>query len=428
METKILSAIHSVMWMVPVAALCLIGSGCMTATVVAAGAGAAYVFIPGEAKWNQGNFAGDLYRQSIPAEGKGNAAISPYSMASILSLTYTGATNSTARGMASALCLEDRGEEVASVFRRINRALLAAGADDGLTLDYGNSIWPKTGLTLQQSFIDTAHKGFDCDVIPVPMNEMGRIRINQFVKDQTKGKIDGIIPPPLADDTDLILINTLYFKAKWLTPFPKDETADRVFHAPDGDVSAKFMSRTGAYRHAACEGYDALYLPYQGETAEMLVFLPSETFGMDALVKAFGTGFLKKTDAVAQEKQVGVSIPKFTIESSMELSQALVDMGMGLAFSDKAEFPGITSDYQLQISQVLHKVRVDVDEDGTEAAAATAVMMMRSSMMPRPPEVEFVADKPFLFLIRERSTGVVLFMGRLEKPTTPDHDGGADGV
>ncbi len=417
----------SLVLMVLFAALCLIDPGCTTAAIVATGAGAAYVLLPGEAKWNQGNFAGDLYRQSIPAEGKGNAAISPYSMASILSLTYTGATNSTARGMASALCIEDRGDEVASVFRRINKALLAAGADDGIKIEYGNSIWTKAGLTLEQPFIDTAHKGFDCDVIPVAMNEMGRSRINQFVKDQTKGKIDEIIPPPLDSNTELILINTLYFKAKWLTPFPKGETADRVFHAPDGDVSAKFMSRTGAYRHAACEGYDALYLPYQGETAEMLVFLPSETFGMDALVKAFGTGFIKKTDAAAQEKQVGVSIPKFNIESSMEVSQPLVDMGMGLAFSAKAEFPGITSDCQLQISKVIHKVRVDVDEDGTEAAAATAVMMMRSAMMPRPPEVEFVADKPFLFLIRERSTGVVLFMGRVEKPSASDSSEGSDG-
>ncbi len=428
MKTTILFAIHSMMLTVPFAALCFISMGCTTAAILATGAGAAYVLLPGEAKWNQGNFAGDLYRQSIPAEGKGNAAISPYGVASILSLTYTGATNSTARGMASALCIDDRGDEVASVFRRINQALLAAGADDGIMLEYGNSIWPKVGLTLGQLFIDTAHKGFDCDVIPVAMNEVGRSRINQFVKDQTKGKIDEIIPPPLDDKTDLILINTLYFKAKWLNSFSKGETADRIFHAPAGDVSTKFMSRIGAYRHAACEGYNALYLPYQGEMAEMLVFLPSETFGMDALVKAFGTDFIKRTDRIAQEKQVGVSIPKFSIESSMELSQPLVDMGMGLAFSDKAEFPGITSDCQLQISKVIHKVRVDVDEDGTEAAAATVVMMARSFMMPRPPEVEFVADKPFLFLIRERSTGVVLFMGRVEKPSIAENGGVTDGV
>ena len=418
----------STMLIMSVGVLCFASMGCMTALVAGAvGAGATAVLVPGEPKWDHNNFAGDLYRLTAPAEGEGNVAVSPYSVASVLALTYTGATNATAKGMASALCIENRGEEVAHVFRRINQALIDAGIDDGIKFQYSNSIWPKTGLTIKQSFIDTAHKGFDCDVIPVAMNEAGRTRINQFVAQETKGMIQEIIPPPLNDDTDLILLNTLYFKAKWRTEFKKSETADHVFHAPGGDLTAKFMSRTGAYRHAACDGYDALYLPYRGETAEMLVFLPHEDFGLNALAKAFGNELVKKTDAIASEKQVEVSIPKFSIESSMLLNKPLVNMGMGLAFSDLADFAGITSDCALKISKVIHKVRVDVDEAGTEAAAATAIMMMRSAMMPRPPQVEFIADRPFLFLIRERSTGVVVFMGRVEKPSASDNAEETDG-
>ncbi len=412
----------------PIVTLCFASMGCMTALVAGvAGTGAVAIFVPGEPKWDQANFAGDLYRLSAPAEGQGNVAVSPYSVASVLALTYTGATNSTAKGMAAALCIENRGEEVAHVFRRINQVLIDAGIDDGIKFQYSNSIWTKAGLTLRQSFIDTAHKGFDCDIIPVAMNEEGRSRINQFVKGETEGMIPEIIPPPLNDDTDLILINTLYFKAKWLNEFKKSGTSNRVFHAPDGDLSAKFMTRIGSYRHSECERYAALYLPYRGETAEMIVFLPREDFGLDAIVKAFGTDLIKQTDAVSREKQVGVSIPKFSIESSMELNKPLVDLGMGLAFSDAADFSGITSDCALKINKVIHKVRVDVDEEGTEAAAATAIMMMRSAMLPRPPEVEFSADRPFLFLIRERSTGVVLFMGRVEKPSASDREGDADG-
>jgi serpin B len=381
--------------------------------VIGAGAGVGATCLLGPPEWRHEDFAGDFFRVSAPAEG--NAAVSPYGAASVLALTYTGARHSTAAGMATALSIEDRGVEVASVFQKMNRALVNAGADDGIKLQSGNSIWPRHGLMLNPTFVDSAHKGFGCDVVPVKMNEKGRAKINAFVAKKTSGLVREIVPAPLAEDTELILVNTLHFKAKWLKAFKPGDTRDQVFHAPTGDVNTPFMSYNGAFRHAEGDGYSALYLSYKGETAEMVVFLPTEEYGMDAWVKNFGKDLIAKTDAAATEKQVGLFLPKFSVESTIDLNKPLVDLGMGLAFSDMADFSGITSDTSLKISKVVQKVRVDVDEEGTEAAAATAVMMLKAAL-PRPPQVKFVADRPFLFIIREKTANVILFMGRVENP------------
>ncbi len=394
-------------------------SGCTTQLLLGGGAIAATRLLGGP-QWRHDAFAGALFRAAAPAAG--DVAISPYGAASVLALAYTGATNETARGMAAALALDDRGVEVAGVFQKINRALVAAGADDGIKLAFSNSLWPKTGLKLERAFIDTAHRGFDADVIPVAMDESGRTRINAFIKDKTAGMIPELIPPPLAPDTELVLVNTLHFKAKWLEPFKRGETAARTFHAPGGDIEVPFMRRTSAYRVARGTGYAALYLPYWRETAEMIVLLPDASAGLEPLTRRLGHGLLEEADRSAELLQTGVALPKFSVKSALELHEPLVNLGMGAAFSAQAEFPGI-ADVPLRISHVLQEVRVDVDEEGTEAAAATAAMMWRLAMPP-PPEFDFVADRPFLFAIRERTTGVILFMGRVERPTAAP--GGAD--
>ena len=398
----------------------LVVSGCMTQLLLGGGAFAATRLLGGP-EWRHPEFAGALYRAAAPAEG--DVALSPYGAASVLALAYTGATNETARGMAASLALDDRGVEVADVFQKINRALVAAGADDGIKLSFSNSLWPRTGLTLAQTFTATARRGFDADVIPIPMDESGRARLNGFVKDKTAGMISELVPPPIPADTELILVNTLHFKAKWLDEFKRGETAPRTFHAPGGDVDVPFMRRAGAYRIARGAGYAALYLPYWRETAEMVVLLPDAATGLAPLAKRLGRGLLEEADRAAELKQVGVALPKFSVKSALELNEPLIKLGMGAAFSNLAEFPGIAPAVPMRISRVLQEVRVDVDEAGTEAAAATAAMMRRLSL-PQPPEVEFVADRPFLFLIRERTTNVILFLGRVERPAAAP--GGAD--
>lgn len=397
-------------------------SGCVTELLIVGGALAATRLLDGP-KWRHPEFSGALFRAAAPAEG--NVAMSPYGAASVLALAYTGATNETARGMATALHLDHRGVEVAGIFKEINRALVAAGDNDGIKISYSNSLWPRQGLGLVQTFIDTARRGFDADVIPIAMDESGRSRLNAFVKDKTAGMIPELVPPPIPADTELILVNTLYFKAKWLEEFKPGETTVRTFHAPGGDIEVPFMHRTGAYRIAQGGDYAALYLPYWRETAEMIVLLPGSPDGWVSLTKRLGRGLIEEADRMATRKQVGVALPKFSVRSSLELSEPLINLGMGTAFSDLAEFSGITTNAPLRISRVLQDVRVDVDETGTEAAAATAAMMVRLSL-PRSPEVDFVADRPFLFLIRERTTNVILFLGRVARPA-PAAPGGADG-
>lgn len=396
-------------------------SGCMTELLLSGGALAATRLLDGP-KWRHPEFSGALFRAAAPAEG--NVAMSPYGAASVLALAYTGATNETARGMATALHLDNRSVEVAGIFKNINRALVAAGDNDGIKLSYSNSLWPRKGLPLVQTFIDTAHRGFDADVIPISMDESGRTRLNAFVKDKTSGMIPELVPPPIAADTELVLVNTLHFKARWLEEFKPGETRAQTFHAPGGDIEAPFMRRTGAYRVAQGGDCTALYLPYWRETAEMVVLLPNSPDGLASLAKRLGRGLVEEADLRATPKQVGVALPRFSVTSSLELGDPLIKLGMGTAFSNLAEFSGIATNAPLRISRVLQEVRVDVDETGTEAAAATAAMMVRLSL-PRPPEVDFVADRPFLFLIRERTTNVILFLGRVERPTAAS--GGRDG-
>ncbi len=403
----------------------VLGVGCTTALVATgAAAGLAVVAVkPREPVWDSGTFSAVLHRAALPPTGQGNAALSPYSAGVVLALAYTGATNETARAMATALCLDDRGADVAQVFQRIGRVLDTAGGEGGVVLTRGISIWPRDGLTLNPYFVQTAHAGFHSDVIPVAMDETGRLRINAHVREQTRGRIEAMLPPPIPDDTSLILINTLFFKGAWARPFSSAKTAPGAFQAPDGEMTVSFMHDINAFRHADCGAFSALYLPYRGERVEMVVLLPESADGVDGLTRAYGPDLLRAADRAASEKQVRVALPAFSISSMLELGDALVEMGMGPAFSGRASFSGITTDVPLRISRVLQQVRVDVDEDGTEAAAATAVMMARLAMLPRPSQAAFIADRPFLFVIRETTSGVVLFSGRVERPARAPEGG-----
>jgi len=378
---------------------------------------------PAPAPWRQADFAADLYRKAASVQpADENVVLSPWGVANLFALLQTGARGDTARGMAFALQLggvePPAPDAVAATFRE-SRTNLERAANDDVALELSDSLWIKPGFALSESFRSLARDAFDADVRLTWMGAKGREAINAFVAEKTHDRIKDLIQPPVLDDplTRLVAVDTVYLKAKWDMPFEKDATRDRTFHAPGGDVEVPFLHDT---RHAEildAPECAALRLPYRFGSAEMLIILPSPSNTLADVEAKLSGPWLDRLAASPWRGEAVLAVPKFDFDSEHDLSKTLPFLGMGAAFDPaRADFSGIAP--QLYIGTAIQKANVTVDESGTEAAAATFAVALASAMPgpPPPPPRPFVADKPFLFLIRETRTGLVLFLGRVCKP------------
>ena len=375
------------------------------------------------APWRQADFAADLYRRSAAMSGADeNVVLSPWGVANLFAMLQTGACGDTAKGMAFALQLggaePPEPHETAATFHEA-RTNLSRAANEDVALELSDSLWLKPGFALSESFRSRARDAFDADVRFTEMGAKGREAINGFVSEKTHGRIPNLLDPPVLDDplTRLVAVDTVYLKAKWQSPFAAEATSDETFHAPGGDVEAPFLH---ARRHAEildAPECAALRLPYRYGSMEMLVILPSPSNTLAEVEAKLSGPWLDRLAAKPWRGEAVLAVPKFDFGSAHALKTILEPMGMGAAFDpDRADFSGIAP--LLYISTAIQKANVTVDEAGTEAAAATyAVMKLRSAgpIRKNPPR-PFVADKPFLFLIRETRTGLILFLGRVCKP------------
>ena len=389
------------------------------AVLVAAAAAAS----PAPAPWRQADFAADLYRKAASVQpADENVVLSPWGVANLFAMLQTGARGDTAKGMAFALQLggvePPEPDETAATFRE-SRTNLERAANDDVALELSDSLWLKPGFALSESFRSLARDAFDADVRFTWMGAKGREAINAFVAEKTHDRVKDLIQPPVLDDplTRLVAVDTVYLKAKWDMPFEKDATRDRTFHALGGDVEVPFLHDT---RHAEildAPECAALRLPYRFGSAEMLVLLPSPSNTLADVEARLGRPYLDRLAASPWRGEAVLALPKFDFGSEHDLSKTLPFLGMGAAFDPaRADFSGIAP--QLYIGTAIQKANVTVDESGTEAAAATFAVALASAMPgpPPPPPRPFVADKPFLFLIRETRTGLILFLGRVMKP------------
>ncbi len=378
---------------------------------------------PAPAPWRQADFAADLYRKAASVQpADENVVLSPWGVANLFALLQTGARGDTAKGMAFALQLggaePPERDAVAATFRE-SRTNLERAANDDVALELSDSLWIKPGFALSESFRSLARDAFDADVRLTQMGARGREAINAFVAEKTHDRIKDLIQPPVLDDplTRLVAVDTVYLKAKWEVPFEKDATRDETFHAPSGDVEVPFLH---ARRHAEildAPECAALRLPYRFGSAEMLVILPSPSNTLADVEAKLSGPWLDRLAAKPWRGEAVLALPKFDFGSEHDLSKTLPYMGMGAAFDPaRADFSGIAP--QLYIGTAIQKANVTVDESGTEAAAATFAVASASAMPgpPPPPPRPFVADKPFLFLVRETRTGLILFLGRVTKP------------
>ena len=379
---------------------------------------------PAPAAWRQADFAAELFRAAAEAETpQENVVLSPWGVANLFAMLQTGARGDTAKGMAFALQLggaePPEPDETAATFHEARTNLSRAAIND-VALELSDSLWLKPGFALSESFRSLARDSFDADVRLTWMGAKGRKEINAFVAEKTHDRIKDLIQPPVLDDplTRLVAVDTVYLKAKWEIPFEKDATRDRTFHAPGGDVEVPFLHDT---RHAEildAPECAALRLPYRFGSAEMLVILPSPSNTLAEVEAKLSGPWLDRLAAKPWRGEAVLALPKFDFGSEHDLSKTLPYMGMGAAFDPaRADFSGIAP--QLYIGTAIQKANVTVDEAGTEAAAATFAVMLEGCIGPMenvPPPRPFVADRPFLFIIRETRTGLILFLGRVCKP------------
>ncbi len=369
-------------------------------------------------------FAVDLYRKL--RAGSGNLFFSPFSLSAALGMTAVGAKGETARQMTESLHLPE-GEAAHDGFRALNASINGSKgeAPRPYQLLTANALWAQKGDHFLPAFLKTAKEGYDAGLHEVDFThdtEGARKTINTWVEEKTRDKIKELIGPSvLTPATALVLTNAIYFKADWRDPFSEGMTRkDDSFTKADGKkVPVVMMKQAAPKSYGYFDGgtFQMLELPYAGGTLAMDVVLPKEAGGLPAIEASLSEVKLSEWTGKLTPQSVQVELPKFRLEESFELSRVLVDLGMTLPFdASKADFSGMNGRKDLAISAVIHKAFVDVSEKGTEAAAATGMVMTRSSVMIRPKFVTFRADHPFLFLIRDLKTGSVLFLGRLVEP------------
>jgi serpin B len=361
-------------------------------------------------------FGADLYR--LLAEHAPDTVFSPVSVASALRMALCGARGRTAAELASALHgSPDAAPEGLHAVSAVVRDVAAGGS---VTFLAPSTMWVQSGLPLQPGFtaelLAAAASLVDADFASAP--EAARSEINRMIAEQTAGKITGLLPPHSVDtDTRLVLSSAIYLKAAWADPFGENATRDAPFY-PDGPGSpaldVPMMSGTAARAYQRGDGYQAVVLPYRDGSLAMAVVLPDGP--LTALGPAIAASGVRGLLAGASRRQVTLSMPRFRLEAAFDLIPALKRLGVTEAFSRQADFSGITEAERLRISAVAHKAYIDVDEHGTEAAAATAVTFHAMAMMRPPPPVTMIVDRPFLFAIIHTPTGLPLFVGQVSHP------------
>jgi serpin B len=377
-----------------------------------------------EAAIAKGNnaFAVELYGQ-LRKQG-GNLFFSPASISTALGMAYAGARGATAEEMAGAL-------DFALPAERLHPALGAFlgklnAAHTGYELHAADALWAQQDEAFLPDYLALTKTDYGAGFHPVDFKsapEQVRATINAWVAQQTADKIKDLLQPGALDPTTrLVLTNAIYFKAAWATPFRIMLTEDKDFHlSATQTVKAPMMTRVGGFAYFNGGSFQALEIPYKAGELSMIVLLPNKVDGLAALeAKLTAASMEEWLGKLDRAPEVVLSLPRFKTTQQFELTGALAALGMRKAFDqDTADFSAMTGKKDLWISAAIHKAFVDVNEEGTEAAAATAVTMVAGAMMRRdePPPILFNADHPFLFAIRENGSKAILFMGRVTDPT-----------
>jgi serpin B len=365
-------------------------------------------------------FALALYHQL--SHQAGNLFFSPESISTALAMAYAGARGSTASEMAEALHFTVPQGQLHPAMGALLRDLNAAHSD--YQLNVANALWAQQGYTFLDQFLNLLRTDYGAGLQQVDFKaapEAARGTINQWVEQKTQDKIKDLLSPgSLKPDTRLVLTNAIYFMGNWQTQFDKAQTKNDEFYlSQTKSAAAPMMHREGSFGYFDGGTFQVLEIPYKSNALSLIVLLPKERGGLPGLEDSMTASKMQQwLSRVAPVPKVIVSVPRFKSTQEFELSTALRALGMPQAFGSGADFSGMTDKRDFAISAVIHKAFVDVNEEGTEAAAATAVTMRALAMhVTGPPPPVFRADHPFIFLSRDKGLRSILFMGRMTDPT-----------
>ncbi|WP_303866285.1 serpin family protein [Acetobacterium wieringae] len=364
------------------------------------------------------DFGFNLYKKL--ATGNENIMISPVGISLAMEMAYNGAVGTTRTAMAEALNIQ--GVEVEKLNNN-NRAMmyLLTSADPKVTLDIANSIWMSDDFKFSEGFVETVNNEYQATAKQLDFSDPKSAKvINKWVEDQTRGTIDQIVAPPIDPQTIMFLINAIYFKGAWTSPFEESLTTDQSFNLAGGQiVTVPTMYQSGSFDYLKTADFQALRLPYgEDERMAMVLFLPNPDFSLGEFLQQLSQDSWSNWMGLFEPKEGSLMLPKFTMAYENSLNPVLSDMGMEIAFeAGKADFSKMTASAaqgDVYISDVKHKTFIQVDEAGTEAAAVTSVEVGTTSMPVYDFELNF--DRPFFYAIQDRETGAIIFMGMLQDP------------
>ncbi|PZV11759.1 MAG: proteinase inhibitor I4 serpin [Pseudanabaena sp.] len=364
------------------------------------------------------SFGFNLFDRIAKQDPNKNIFISPSSVAISLSMIYNGASGETQQAIAKTLELQAIKIDDVNSFNQMLQQLLANG-DTNVELNIANSLWARKDIALEQTFLNKVKEFYQAEVSSLDYQDPNAANaINAWVKTNTKNKIDKIVDR-IDPDSMLFLINAVYFKGKWEAPFEKSLTKPQPFTLADGTkIQHPAMSRSGEYSYYDAPTFQAISLPYGSGRFSMEIFLPKSKSSLLEFQKQLTAKNWQEWSTKFSRKEGLIQLPRFKMEYETSLKSALQNMGMAIAFKpDKADFRNLST-VQAFIGDVKHKTFVEVNEEGTEAAAATSVEMKATSAMPsEEPPFQMIVDRPFFFTISDRQTGTIIFIGKIKNPS-----------
>lgn len=373
---------------------------------------------PNAAVTANNSFAFRYFTQLDKKTGK-NFCVSPYSISSAFAMTYAGAAGETQKEFQKVFGFGANDSTFHSAFGKLNTSLLKNNNSTN-TFSIANRLFPQQGMAFEKDFLGITKRFYTAQPEPLDYGqfEASREHINTWVEDQTHQRIKDLLPEgSITVDTRLVLVNALYMKCKWANGFKKENTTEQPFYGDKGKTEkVKLMSQELSAAYYSDKRIKAVELPYKDSELSMVIVMPSETQQpLDSIRSYFSEAKYNEMVSKMYYTDVNLLLPKFKTEFSTSLKNDLTKMGMPYSFSALADFSKMTKSAHLFISDAFHKTFVEVDEEGTEAAAATAVVMNVDSAVAVIPQT-FRADRPFIYLIRDRSTGAILFFGEMHSP------------
>lgn len=377
---------------------------------------------PKNIAYNNNKFAFDLYRDIIKSQ-KGNVFFSPYSISTALALTYAGTDHKTASEIAKAFYFQDNTDAFHYSYGAYSNTLMK-NANGNIQLKIANRIWGEQSFKILPHYLQLTKKAYHSPLEKMSFKsspENCRLSINSWVEKQTENRIQDLLPQgSITSDTRMVLTNAIYFKGDWLYQFDKHKTKKRKFNLnKTNNIKTEFMYNKGGMDYYANSKYQMLRLPYKGNKQSMILVLPKEADSLLSIEKNIKTSNFNYL-FYNNKPEVELFLPKFKMTLPLNLNNHLKNLGIHQAFNYGADFSRLNADGGLYISNVVHKAFIEIDEEGTEAAAATAVVItIESTAAPRKIKpIVFDANHPFLFYIIDNQTKAILFMGRLMNPSS----------